>query len=121
MFEDLKQELCCSVFLFEVDAPIADDGDTVLGDTQPLSVQKVLQWMTGQSHIPILPDEKRRFKIACHDHDGIERLGNHSACYPVVSACTCTVTFPVKHLSTYQEFKRIMSDAVRYGGGFFRV
>uniref|UniRef100_A0A673HNT1 Uncharacterized protein n=1 Tax=Sinocyclocheilus rhinocerous TaxID=307959 RepID=A0A673HNT1_9TELE len=47
-----------------------DEGDTVLGGAQPLSVQQVLQWMTGQSHIPILPDEKRQFKITCNfDHD----------------------------------------------------
>ncbi|XP_073700515.1 G2/M phase-specific E3 ubiquitin-protein ligase-like [Garra rufa] len=97
-------------------------GDGVLGETRPLSVPMVLQWMTGQSHIPILPDEKRRFKITCNfDHDCMERLGNHSVCYPIVSACTCTVTFPVKHMSMYEEFKRIMSDAVRYGGGFFKV
>ncbi|XP_073697980.1 uncharacterized protein, partial [Garra rufa] len=74
-------------------------GDGVLGETRPLSVPMVLQWMTGQSHIPILPDEKRRFKITCNfDHDCMERL-NHSVCYPIVSACTCTVTFPVKHMS----------------------
>lgn len=102
---------------------IADEeDDPVLGSAQPLSVQKVLQWMTGQSHVPILPDEKRRFKIIINfDHNCMERQGNHLVCYPVVSACTCTVTFPVQHMSTYQEFKRIMTDAVKYGGGFFRV
>uniref|UniRef100_A0A3P8TZQ6 HECT domain-containing protein n=1 Tax=Amphiprion percula TaxID=161767 RepID=A0A3P8TZQ6_AMPPE len=91
-------------------------------ESHSLGVQHVLQWLTGQSHIPILPDEKRHFKITCmFDHDCRERLGDHSICYPVVSSCTRTVTFPVQHLNTYTEFRRIMSEAVRYGGGFHRV
>uniref|UniRef100_A0A669B349 HECT domain-containing protein n=1 Tax=Oreochromis niloticus TaxID=8128 RepID=A0A669B349_ORENI len=85
--------------------------------SESLAVQHVLQ-----SHVPILPDEKRHFKITCKfDHECKERLGDHSICYPVVSACTCTVTFPVQHLDTYTMFKTIMSPAVRYGGGFHRV
>ncbi|XP_039471891.1 G2/M phase-specific E3 ubiquitin-protein ligase-like [Oreochromis aureus] len=52
---------------------------------------KILKWMTGQSHVPILPDEKRHFKITCKfDHECKERLGDHSICYPVVSASTVT-------------------------------
>uniref|UniRef100_A0A3B3QCL9 HECT domain-containing protein n=1 Tax=Paramormyrops kingsleyae TaxID=1676925 RepID=A0A3B3QCL9_9TELE len=90
--------------------------------SQSLEVQHVLQWMTGQGHIPILPDEKRNFKIIFKfDHKCRERLGDHSICYPVVSACTSTVTFPVQHLNTYSEFRSIMGEAVRYGGGFHRV
>uniref|UniRef100_A0A3P9I964 HECT domain-containing protein n=1 Tax=Oryzias latipes TaxID=8090 RepID=A0A3P9I964_ORYLA len=74
------------------------------------------------SHVPILPNQKRNFKIHCNfDHDCRERFGNHSICYPIVSACTKTVTFPVQHLSTYAEFSKIMKEAVRYGGGFHRV
>lgn len=87
-----------------------------------LKVHHVLKWMTGQSHIPLLPDEKRHFKITYNfDHQCHQRLGDHTICYPVVSACTHTVTFPVQHLNTYNEFKRVMSEAVRYGGGFHRV
>uniref|UniRef100_A0A8C9ZTH1 HECT domain-containing protein n=1 Tax=Sander lucioperca TaxID=283035 RepID=A0A8C9ZTH1_SANLU len=79
------------------------------GDTEPLAVPHVLQWITGH------------FKITCNfDHDCRERLGDHSVCYPIVSACTQTVTFPVQHLSTYTDFRRIMSEAVKYGGGFHR-
>lgn len=65
----------------------------------------VLQWMTRQSHIPFLPDEKRHFKITFNfDHECTDRLGEHSVCYAVVSACTCTVTFPIQHLNNYTEF-----------------
>uniref|UniRef100_A0A3P8T0I0 Uncharacterized protein n=1 Tax=Amphiprion percula TaxID=161767 RepID=A0A3P8T0I0_AMPPE len=50
-------------------------------ESHSLGVQHVLQWLTGQSHIPILPDEKRHFKITCmFDHDCRERLGDHSIC-----------------------------------------
>uniref|UniRef100_A0A3P9J2K7 HECT domain-containing protein n=1 Tax=Oryzias latipes TaxID=8090 RepID=A0A3P9J2K7_ORYLA len=91
-------------------------------EPEALGIQEVLQWLTGQSHVPILPNEKRNFKIHCNfDHDCRERFGNHSICYPIVSACTKTVTFPVQHLSTYAEFSKIMKEAVRYGGGFHRV
>ncbi|KAJ8333429.1 hypothetical protein SKAU_G00414370 [Synaphobranchus kaupii] len=70
-------------FLQEIEMP---DGETdnAAGDTEPLAVPHVLQWMTGQSHIPILPDEKRHFKITCNfDHECRERLGDHSVCYPI--------------------------------------
>ncbi|XP_016428414.1 uncharacterized protein LOC107755961 [Sinocyclocheilus rhinocerous] len=64
--QDFLQELDVAVDVSNAD----EEGDTVLGGAQPLSVQQVLQWMTGQSHIPILPDEKRQFKITCNfDHD----------------------------------------------------
>lgn len=68
--------------------------DGVSGDTEALAVPHVLQWMTGQSHIPILSDEKRHFKITCNfDHECRETLGDHLVCYPTVSAYTQTVTF----------------------------
>ncbi|XP_029979546.1 uncharacterized protein LOC115411511 isoform X2 [Sphaeramia orbicularis] len=108
-------------FLEELEMPDGET-DSAADDTEPLAVPHVLQWMTGQSHIPILPDEKRHFKITCNfDHECRERLGDHLVCYPTVSACTQTVTFPIQHLSTYTEFRRIMSEAVQYGGGFHRV
>lgn len=71
------------------------DGETerAAGDAEPVAVPHVLQWIMGQSHIPILPDEKRHFKITCNFDDNCrERLGDHSVCYPIVSACTQTVT-----------------------------
>ncbi|XP_029981811.1 uncharacterized protein LOC115413216 [Sphaeramia orbicularis] len=108
-------------FLEELEMPDGET-DSAADDTEPLAVPHVLQWMTGQSHIPILPGEKRHFKITCNfDHECRERLGDHLVCYPTVSACTQTVTFPIQHLSTYTEFRRIMSEAVQYGGGFHRV
>ncbi|XP_051802261.1 uncharacterized protein LOC110964566 isoform X1 [Acanthochromis polyacanthus] len=115
------QDFLQEIEMQEIDMPDVET-DSAECDKQPLTVPHVLQWMTGQSHIPILPDEKRHFKITCNfDHDCRERLGDHSVCYPIVSACTQTVTFPIQHLSTYNEFRRIMSEALRYGFGFHRV
>ncbi|XP_062374727.1 uncharacterized protein zgc:112970 [Sardina pilchardus] len=91
-------------------------------EEEVLTVEHVLKWITGQAHIPILPDEKRHFKITVKfNHECIEQLGPHSVCYPTVSACSQTVTFPIQHLDTLNDFTRIMSEAVRYGGGFHRV
>ncbi|CAI5665441.1 unnamed protein product [Oreochromis niloticus] len=109
-------------FLQEIEASDGNTGGAGGEKSESLAVQHVLQWMTGQPHVPILPDEKRHFKITCKfDHECKEQLGDHSICYLVVSACICTVTFPVQHLNTYTEFKTVMSEAVRYGGGFHRV
>lgn len=50
--------------VFEKKKSITDvETDTAAGKMEPLAVPHVLLWMTGQSHIPILPDEKRHFKI----------------------------------------------------------
>ncbi|XP_039866267.1 uncharacterized protein LOC120720599 [Simochromis diagramma] len=122
--QDFLQEIEVSEKTSETFSNITDGNTGGAGGekSESLAVHHVLQWMTGQSHVPILPDEKRHFKITCKfDHECKERLGDHSICYPVVSACTCTVTFPVQHLDTYTVFKTIMSAAVKYGGGFHRV
>ncbi|XP_063337880.1 uncharacterized protein LOC134632929 isoform X2 [Pelmatolapia mariae] len=74
-------------FLQEIEASDGNTGGAGGEKSESLAVQHVLQWMTGQSHVPILPDEKRHFKITCKfDHECKERLGDHSICYPVVSA-----------------------------------
>uniref|UniRef100_A0A3B3CV78 Uncharacterized protein n=1 Tax=Oryzias melastigma TaxID=30732 RepID=A0A3B3CV78_ORYME len=78
-------------FLQEVeDCGIESDG------SQKLSVAKVMQRMTGQGHKPFLH--------GCGE--------DHTTCYPTVSACSRTVTFPVAHLTTYSEFKNIMETAI---------
>ncbi|XP_057698303.1 uncharacterized protein LOC130919527 isoform X2 [Corythoichthys intestinalis] len=72
-------------FLEELEMPDGET-DSAAGDTEPLTVPHVLQWMTGQSHIPVLPDERRHFKITFNfDHKCRERLGDHLVCYPIVT------------------------------------
>ncbi|CAI5677234.1 unnamed protein product [Oreochromis niloticus] len=89
----VNPEACHSLFV--TGKILKPDADFIMMSCQPHFSEK--RWMTGQSHVPILPDEKRHFKITCKfDHE-------------------------LQHLDTYTEFKTIMSAAVRYGGGFHRV
>ncbi|XP_033473333.2 G2/M phase-specific E3 ubiquitin-protein ligase-like isoform X2 [Epinephelus lanceolatus] len=65
-------------FLQEIEMS-GGETDSAAGDTGPL----------GQSHIPVLPDEKRCFKITCNfNHECREQQGDHSVCYPTVTG-TC--------------------------------
>lgn len=84
-----------------------------------MNVGKVMQWMTGQRHRPILPNELRDFSITVkffHDCDT-----THTICFPSVSACTRTITFPTAHLKTFHDFKFVMKMAVRHAESFDNV
>ncbi|XP_051794334.1 uncharacterized protein LOC110972585 isoform X2 [Acanthochromis polyacanthus] len=84
-----------------------------------LTVGRIMQWMTGQRHKPVQPSEKKEFLINIqfqHDCDT-----QHTVCFPTVSACSRTVTFPSAHLRTYSEFKNILTLAVSHGQTFDRV
>uniref|UniRef100_A0A672KXG5 HECT domain-containing protein n=1 Tax=Sinocyclocheilus grahami TaxID=75366 RepID=A0A672KXG5_SINGR len=68
------------------------------GEAEQMTAGKVMQWMTGQRHKPILPSDQKDFNITVkfnHDCDT-----HHTVCFPTVSACTCTITFPTAHLKT---------------------
>uniref|UniRef100_A0AAQ5Y463 HECT domain-containing protein n=1 Tax=Amphiprion ocellaris TaxID=80972 RepID=A0AAQ5Y463_AMPOC len=68
-------------FCQELEISGEEEDSAAVEESHSIGVQHVLQWLTGQSHIPILPDEKRHFKITCmFDHDCRERLGDHSIC-----------------------------------------
>ncbi|XP_073319588.1 G2/M phase-specific E3 ubiquitin-protein ligase-like [Pagrus major] len=84
-----------------------------------LTVGRIMQWVTGQRHKPVLPSEKKDFGINIkfkHDCDT-----KHTLCFPTVSACSRTVTFPSAHLGTYSEFKNIMTQAICHGQTFDKV
>lgn len=78
-----------------------------------------MQWMTGQRHKPVLPSEKKDFVINIKFHHDCDT--QHTVCFPTVSACSRTVTFPSAHLRTYSEFKNILTLAVCHGQSFDRV
>lgn len=87
-----------------------------------LSVPKVTQWFTGQSHRHLLLSQRERFKITvCFDHDCFERMPDHSSCFPVVSACSQTVTFPTAHFCTYEEFKLNLTTAITCAKDFLMI
>ncbi|XP_030580690.1 uncharacterized protein LOC115777020 isoform X2 [Archocentrus centrarchus] len=84
----------------------AEDQGGHWSQNQPsrMSVPTVVQWLTGQRHKPLLPSERADFKINVRfDHLCKEKNPGHHICYPLVSACTNTVTFPVAHMNTYTE------------------
>ncbi|XP_067283585.1 uncharacterized protein [Pseudorasbora parva] len=105
-------------FLLELEDTQPEDG--AAGET--LSEPKIMQWMTGQAHRHLLVSERETFKIVIKfDHCCLQHKPNHTVCYPIVSACTNTITFPVVHMVDYESFKTLMQTAVTYGARFDRV
>ncbi|GAA6102799.1 uncharacterized protein LOC105921034 [Tachysurus ichikawai] len=66
------------------------------GEAEQMTAGKVMQWMTGQRHKPILPSDQKDFTITVKfNHDS--------------------------HLKTLNEFKSIMETAMKYGESFDNV
>jgi len=81
-----------------------------------------MQWLTGQAHRHLLVSERQNFKIkVLFDHTCLERMPEHTVCYPVVSACSTTITFPTVHLKDSEAFNSNLGIAIRYGSRFDRV
>uniref|UniRef100_A0A8C2EZX0 HECT domain-containing protein n=1 Tax=Cyprinus carpio TaxID=7962 RepID=A0A8C2EZX0_CYPCA len=111
-FQDFLQEIECGGG--------AEDAAEV--EKSYLTVPRVMQWITGQGHKPLLLSEQKAFQIVFKfDHDCKVRMPQHTICFPIVSACTNTVTFPVAHMTTYEDFKCIIVQAIKSGGAFSRV
>lgn len=91
------------------------------GNENQIDVGKFCQWLTGQSHIPLGQADREDFKIVIEfDHDCEVRYGTHGICYPVVNACSRSVTLPVVHLGTSSELRDVLSKAIVYGFEFGR-
>ncbi|XP_051977330.1 uncharacterized protein LOC127639388 isoform X2 [Xyrauchen texanus] len=91
-------------------------------DSLPLTVPRIMQWLTGQGHKPLLMSELREFKIYLNfDHECMQRMPEHKICFPVVSACARKITFPTAHMDNYNSFKTIMLQAIHFDTGFNRV
>ncbi|XP_039524678.1 uncharacterized protein LOC120477237 isoform X1 [Pimephales promelas] len=92
------------------------------GDILPLTVPRVMQWLTGQGHKPLLMSERKEFKISLNfDHECMQRMPEHKICFPVVSACARKITFPTVHMGDYNSFKSVMLQAIQFDDGFNRV
>ncbi|ROI26836.1 G2/M phase-specific E3 ubiquitin-protein ligase [Anabarilius grahami] len=118
-----KKESClhntCFCFYKAIESPEDAEVET---DPSNITVPGVMQWITGQGHKPLLLSEQEAFKIVFKfDHECQIRMPQHTICYPVVSACTQTITFPVVHMETYESFKCIILQAIKSGGAFSRV
>ncbi|CAL8372815.1 unnamed protein product [Arctogadus glacialis] len=91
------------------------------GNENQIDAGKFCQWLTGQSHIPLGQADREDFKIVIEfDHDCEVRYGTHGICYPVVNACSRSVTLPVVHLGTSSELRDVLSKAIVYGFEFGR-
>uniref|UniRef100_A0A3Q2CZB6 HECT domain-containing protein n=1 Tax=Cyprinodon variegatus TaxID=28743 RepID=A0A3Q2CZB6_CYPVA len=81
-----------------------------------------LQWITGQAHIPVLQEERKKFQITVQFlHECESQYGPHKICYPSVAACINTITFPVQHMRSYEDFKCVLLEAFHMGQEFTKV
>ena len=89
--------------------------------TLPITPARLLQWLTGQGHVPLLASEKKDFRVVIDfNHDCTAKYGDHSICYPIVHACAKTIELPVKHMTSYQ-FKTVLTEAFILGQEFNNV
>uniref|UniRef100_A0A667ZG40 HECT domain-containing protein n=1 Tax=Myripristis murdjan TaxID=586833 RepID=A0A667ZG40_9TELE len=86
---------------------------------QHLTVGRIMQWITGQAHKPVLPSERKDFIISVNFYHDCDE--SHTICFPTVSACSRTITFPIAHVTTFSEFRDMMKTALSHGQSFFRV
>ncbi|KAM4556281.1 uncharacterized protein V3H82_016166 [Fundulus diaphanus] len=81
-----------------------------------------LQWITGQAYIPVLQEERKNFQVNVQFlHQCESKYGQHKICYPSVAACINTITFPVQHMRSYEDFKCVLLEAFHMGQEFTRV
>ena len=82
----------------------------------------VLQWLTGQGHRHLMVSEREKFKITFKFQHNCQLINErHTVCYPIVSACADTVTFPTAHMGDYDSFKTIFLTAMKFAPSFDRA
>ncbi|KAI2646149.1 hypothetical protein H4Q32_030848 [Labeo rohita] len=87
-----------------------------------MCLKTFLQWVTGQRHVPILSQEKKRFKITVQFNQNCDvKYSEHRICYPTVAACSNTIILPVKHMLHYEDFKMVMLEVFCLGQEFLRI
>ena len=75
-----------------------------------------MAWLTGMKHKPI--NEEKPAITVTFDHECQTRKPKHSICFPVVSACGKTLTFPVVNINTSEKFREIFTLAYCKGQSF---
>ena len=97
------------------DENVDQQGNEVL-ESPTLSVPGVMGWLTGSQHKPISGE---KFNITVYfDHDCLKKKPGHSICFPVISACAKSITFPVEHLETTESFRELNTLAYCKGQSF---
>jgi len=98
-----------------------DDGDDGAKSCESVDVTPagVLGWLTGQRHRPVNGDH---LYISVHfDHECLMNNPKHTICFPRVGACSKDVTFPVAHMGTPEEFKKVFLLALCKGNSFAKA
>ena len=86
-----------------------DQDESLVFESPSLSVPGIMGWLTGSQHKPI---SEKRFKIPVYfDHDCLKNKPGHSVCFPIVSACAKSITFPVQHLQKAESFRELFTLA----------
>ena len=85
-------------------------------ETPCVNIPGVMAWLTGMKHKPI--NEEKPAITVTFDHECQTRNPKHSICFPVVSACGKTLTFPVVHMNTSEKFREIFTLAYCKGQSF---
>ncbi len=99
-----------------------ESDEVQMKDKNKITVGSILQWLTGQAHVPVMSTERERFRIQVEfDHDSGVCYGTHTICFPVVNACSNSITFPTKNLSSYPKFVSVMTQAVSNSREFGRA
>ncbi|KAK7893500.1 hypothetical protein WMY93_022652 [Mugilogobius chulae] len=56
-------------------------GEEISDEGLPVTVPRIMQWLTGQAHKPLLISEQNQFKIYINfDHDCMDRNPDHIIC-----------------------------------------
>ena len=101
----------------EGESDVAESAETFAhADLTPAGV---LGWLTGQKHKPINGES---LSITVNfDHDCLDRYPKHRICFPVVGSCGRSITLPVAHMKTCDDFRKAILTALCKGQSFSLV
>lgn len=85
-------------------------------ETASLTIPGVIGWLTGMQHKPIVGQMPTITVIFYHDC--LQWNPKHSVCYPVISVCGRTITFPVTRMEPAQKLKEMFIMAYCKGQSF---
>ena len=97
-------------------SPTGEHRESETFSTQDLTPAGVLGSLAGQKHREIRKTD--RGITVQFDHECRKRNPNHKWCFPHVGACGRTITFPVSHLESFEQFKEIFLLAFCKGQTF---
>lgn len=97
-------------------SPTGEHQESETLSIQDLTPAGVLGWLMGQKHREI---SKTDLGITVKfDHECLKHNPDHKLCFPYVGSCGHTITFPVSHLESFEQFKEIFLLAFCKGQTF---